>query len=216
MLAFPKLTVLQITLCCWNLLLWGCFTGQPLKEAWSWWLSPQGCCCLWCRDTRFSAVLLVLHPGWREEPGSGKQGWAVDEVPRVLESSWEPVCGPRTLAGLALCLLCLPATCRPDVVWGKVQPWSRDCWVLKNNHLPLLSFHPPTPSPCRLGQILPYCRVCLSRGGGGEVVWTHCLLFNYQQSSWAWLNVWCCCFLRLLMKGCLELDENSFALECLR
>lgn len=74
----------------------------------------------------------------------------------------------------------------------------------------------PTPSPCSLGQILPYCKVCLSRGGGGEVIWTHCLLFNYQQSSWAWLSVWCCCFLRLLMKACLELDEEQFCFKMLK
>lgn len=180
--------------------------GQPVKEAWS-------CCLLVLPSVLwFSPELLVLLAGWREEPGSGKQGWAVDGVPRVLESSWEPVCGLRALAGLALCLLCLPATCRPDVVWGKVQPWSRDCWLLENNHLPLLSFHPPLLPHVVWAKLFLTVKSVFP----GEVIWTYCLSFNYQQSSWAWLNVWCCCFLRLLMKACLELDEEQFCLKMLK
>lgn len=151
-MAFPKLTVLQMK--CWNLLPWGCWPSTACEQLWEAWschslvallsrlLLPS---VLWAHDSLLyhRCSMQAVAEGKSQAVGS-RDVWM--EVPSVLESSWEPVCGPRALAGLALRLLRLPATCGPDVVRGEVQPWSRDLLGFKEQPPPpaipplLLSF----------------------------------------------------------------------------
>lgn len=212
-LAFPKFTVLQMR--CWNSLPWGCWCraacegGLVLPLAGG--SNIKAAAVFSAVSTQFSPVLSVLHAGSAggKRQALGSRDGRRMEVPSVLESSWEPVCGPRARsacqqpAGLTWC-------------GEKSSPGAGTCWVLKNNHLPLLSLHPPPLLPHVVWAKFSLTVKSLSRGGGREVIWTDCLLLNYQQSSWAWLNVWCCCFLRHLMKGCLELDEEQFCIRMLK
>lgn len=131
-------------------------------------------------STQFSPVLSVLHAGScrREEPGPGKQGWAEDGSPQCAGEQLR-ACVWSELS------LCSPATCGPDVVWGKVQPWSRDLLGFKKQPPPSAI----SPSPPLLPHAV-WAKFSLTvKSFPREVIWTDCLLLNYQQSSWAWLNV---------------------------
>lgn len=134
---------------------------------------------IWCS---VQAIAEGKNRLWNTEMG-GTQRWVAE--PRLLWRS-SPVylraaesvrvCGPRALAGLTLCLVCLPATCRLDVMRGKVRQGNRDLLFFKKT---TTSPCFPFPPPCSLGQILPCSNVCLFRGGEREVIWAHCLLFNH-------------------------------------
>lgn len=159
----------------------------------------------------FCLLVFCMDYCCREEPGSGKQGWVVDRLhPQRIQEQLR-ACVWSGNAGRSHTV--------PDLLASNLQAWHdvRKSPATEQGLAGVFLKKKKKQTPPAFPSLphVVWAKFFLAvmsffRGGEKGVIWAHCLLFIHWQSSWGWLNVWWCYFLRLLMKGCLELDENKF------
>lgn len=135
-------------------------SGKP-GPATHWWLFCRGCSCpRSCERTILSCTIgapcRLLLKGRAGLWEAGMCGWKSPVYWRAAES----LCVVRERWQVSLCA-CSACQQPAGLTWcgEKSSHGAGTCWVLKNNHLPLLSFHCSSPSPRTLGQILPWIKV---------------------------------------------------------